>query len=206
MVRKTGCYSICPSPVCPRVAYSPGAAPFPVLYRLFSWVTPVPPGFPFGSFRIPFVAFGVFSGSFPRFSGFRDLRAPSTLTLTNRAPSTLTFTNRAPFDPHSHKPFPGWRPPGGLIRTAASGAVFFGRRRSPEWRGYCRSFPARRRAPRSETAFPMASMQSTMMERVWFGASGNISRVATWMAKAAMSRKSETMRITFRVPWCRVCF
>lgn len=82
MVRKTGCYSICPSPVCPRVAYSPGAAPFPVLYRLFSWVTPVPPGFPFGSFRIPFVAFGVFSGSFPRFSGFRDLRAS--------------------FDPHSH--------------------------------------------------------------------------------------------------------
>lgn len=104
------------SPVCPRVAYSPGAAPFPVLYRLFSWVTPVPPGFPFGSFRIPFVAFGVFSGSFPRFSGFRDLRAPS----------TLTFTNRAPFDPHSHKPFPGWRPPGGLLRTAASGAAFFG--------------------------------------------------------------------------------
>ena len=116
MVRKTGCYSICPSPVCPRVAYSPGAAPFPVLYRLFSWVTPVPPGFPFGSFRIPFVAFGVFSGSFPRSSGFRDLRAPS----------TLTFTNRAPFDPHSHKPFPGWRPPGGLLRTAASGAAFFG--------------------------------------------------------------------------------
>ena len=41
-------------------------------------------------------------------------------------PSTLTFTNRAPFDPHSHKPFPGWRPPGGLLRTAASGAAFFG--------------------------------------------------------------------------------
>lgn len=109
------------SPVCPRVAYSPGAAPFPVLYRLFSWVTPVPPGFPFGFFRIPFGTFGVFSGSFPRFSGFRDLRAS--------------------FEPHSHQPGPlrpsfsqtlsglavsGRSFSGGLLRTAASGAAVFG--------------------------------------------------------------------------------
>lgn len=85
------------SPVCPRVAYSPGAAPFPVLYRLFSWVTPVPPGFPFGFFRIPFGTFGVFSGSFPRFSGFRDLRASF---------KPHSHQPEPPLNPHSHQPGP----------------------------------------------------------------------------------------------------
>ena len=84
-------------------------APFPVLYRLFSWVTPVPPGFPFGSFRIPFVWPSGYSPALSRVFPASGTCGPHRPSLSPTGPpSTLILTN----------PF----------RVGGLRAVFFGRR------------------------------------------------------------------------------